>query len=210
MMVFNGRERPLSGDRFGRLPGAEAWERLLREARDDPFRAFDDFLRDIRQTDPELKKACVFISHRQADWERAEDVAKIIEGEGFNCWLDIHDPLLQWATPLAASPGGAVLIAAIIEIALLNSTHVIALHTSESRGSKWIPYELGRAKARSIFSKQAAGWFEDKDLLKTCGEYVYLAVQTFSDDHIRHWLKHSPQSGKIGAKGGLFAKPSWQ
>jgi hypothetical protein len=200
MMRFNGRERRNLPDRYDGLPGVNAWRAMLDAvfAEADPFRAFDKFLRDISQTDPRLAKPCVFISHRQADWQRAEEVAKIVDGEGCDYWLDIHDPLMTWASHHFSGTAGAVVLAAIIEIALLNSTHVIVLHTSKSAGSKWIPYELGRAKSRRIYSSQAAGWFEDEDLPETCGEYVYLAVQTFSDAHIRQWLKYSPPSVKLG------------
>jgi hypothetical protein len=64
-----------------------------------------------------------------------------------------------------------------------------ALHTINSAGSTWIPYELGRAKARKIFSSQAAGWFDPPKILSSgCPEYVYLAHQTFSHQDVEDWL----------------------
>jgi hypothetical protein len=81
-----------------------------------------------------------------------------------------------------------VLIAATIEIALLSCTHVIALHTVDSLKSRWLPYELGRAKARSIMSTQAAGWFESGQDEVTCGDYVQLAVMTRNESEISDWL----------------------
>jgi hypothetical protein len=46
-------------------------------------------------------------------------------------WLDVHDPVLRFAS--AALPPGhpvyVIIVAAIIEIALLNCTHVIAAYT---------------------------------------------------------------------------------
>jgi hypothetical protein len=83
----------------------------------------------------------------------------------------------------------AFLLAAIIEIALLNSTHVMTLHTTNSAGSAWIPYELGRAKARKILSSQAAGWFDPPKILPAgCPEYVRLANQTFSHQDVEDGL----------------------
>jgi hypothetical protein len=157
------------------------------------FDAFDDFLRAIDRTDQNPVKDCVFISHRQKDWKRAEDVAEIVKRTpGYDYWLDIHDPILRWANGRITYMGtvaGAVLLAAIIEMALLNSTHVIALHTIHSAGSAWIPYELGRAKARSIFASNAAGWFDQPTISPSgCPEYVHLAHQTLSDQDIEDWL----------------------
>ncbi len=199
MMKFSWRqaqdqERALP-DRFADLPGATIWRQLLTDtvnAGDNPedlYRAFDRFIRAIDQTDAALAKDCVFISHRRADWQRAEDIAKLVDSKGRDYWLDIHDPTLQWASKQFTGAAAAVLLAAIIELALLNSTHVIALHTTNSRGSVWIPYELGRAKARKIYSSQSAGWFDRPSVSPDkCGEYVYLGHQTFSDQDILDWL----------------------
>jgi hypothetical protein len=199
MMRFDWRERPDLPARYDGLPGVIAWRVLLEAifAQRDPFSAFDNFLFAVDRTDPALTKPCVFISHRQADWRRAEEVARIVDGEGCDYWLDIHDPLVAWASHHFSGAAGAVLLAAIIEIALLNSTHVIALQTSNSAGSKWIPYEFGRAKARRIYSSQAASWFEATISPAACGEYVYLAHQTFSDSDIQGWLRSSRASVKI-------------
>jgi hypothetical protein len=184
--------------RFEGLLGYRAWRDLIEiiansEARDrELFIAFDYFLRAIDLLDRNLVKDCVFISHRQSDWSLAEDVARTVTNTGRDYWLDIHDPTLQWANGRITSLGnvaGAILLAAIIEIALLNSTHVIALHTINSAGSTWIPYELGRAKARKIFSSQAAGWFDPPKILPSgCPEYVHLAHQTFSHQDVEDWL----------------------
>ena len=69
---------------------------------------------------------------------------------GLEYWLDVHDPVLRLAS--AALPPGrpvyAITVAGIIEMALLNCTHVIAAHTpppnTSWRPSQWIPYELAR------------------------------------------------------------------
>jgi hypothetical protein len=184
--------------RFEGLPGYKAWLNLIAiianpEARDrELFDAFDYFLRAIDLVDRNLVKDCVFISHRQSDWSLAEDVSRTVTKTSRDYWLDIHDPTLQWANGRVTSLGsvaGAILLAAIIEIALLNSTHVITLHTNSSAGSAWIPYELGRAKARKIFSSQAAGWFDPPKILPAgCPEYVHLAHQTSSHQDVEDWL----------------------
>ena len=75
-------------------------------------------------------------------------------------WLDVHDPVLRFAS--AALPPGhpvyVIIVAAIIEIALLNCTHVIAAHTppptnTSWRPSQWMSYELrpcSRARGRHL------------------------------------------------------------
>jgi hypothetical protein len=186
-------------ERFEGLPGWQAWKELIEIVADpdtpnrELFNAFDYFLRSVDRIDPNLVKDCVFISHRQKDWRRAEEVAKIVSATGRDYWLDIHDPMLLWINGTKTNIGtsaGAILLAAIIEIALLNSTHVITLHTANSAGSAWIPYELGRAKARRIFSSNAAGWFDHPTILPaTCPEYLHLAHQTLSDQDVEDWLR---------------------
>ena len=114
-----------------------------------------------------LSQPRVFVSHRMADVPYAERIAWLASRKaGLEYWLDVHDPVLRLAS--AALPPGrpvyAITVAAIIEMALLNCTHVIAAHTpppnTSWRPSQWIPYELARAKkAGSVISRQAAGWF---------------------------------------------------
>jgi hypothetical protein len=74
-----------------------------------------------------------------------------------------------------------VLIAAVIEIGLLNASHVIAATTPSSAGSKWIPYEFGRAKDRHVHSIYAASWLEPGMKPTDCGEYIYLAELTATE-----------------------------
>jgi len=71
----------------------------------------------------------------------------------------------------------------------LSCTHAIPTHTQESLGSKWIPYELARAKSRRVISSQAAGWF-DASITKpdSQGEYVVLAEVWRTRAEIDNWL----------------------
>src|ERR1700681_2204705 len=170
------------GLRRAELPGAGPWQGLVeRISRAAPefvegtspayADAFADFLAGIdREPRPPAAArgpehsptCCVFISHRQSDINNALHIAWRATQAGYDYWLDIHDPTLNALNGAAIpSPAKDILLAAAIEIALLSATHVIALHTQYSIGpppmtlSKWIPYELGRAKARQINSNQA-------------------------------------------------------
>jgi TIR domain len=138
----------------------------------------------------------VFVSHRQNDGAIAEQIAWQASEAGKDYWLDMHDAHLQWANQAIPQthPRYALIIAAIIEIALLNCTHVIATHTKNSLGSKWIPYELARAKGRKVISGQAAGWFDPtwfnpgNQSPQSQGEYVVLADILHTRAEVDHWL----------------------
>lgn len=158
-------------------------------------RAFDRFLEQIEAEPlPPPSTSCVFVSHRKDDLNNALHVAWVADQCGYDTWLDAWDLKLRAALggPLP-SPAQEILIAAIIEVALLNATHVVALYTRRSPGSLWIPYELGRAKARSIRSDQAAGWYYPAALAGSRAEYMHLVEATTSDGEIRSWLWRSRQ-----------------
>ena len=195
--------------RFGfTLPGALAWRELvdkLEAGNVDPHLAFDDFMQSlpVLLTLPPPPRCCVFVSYQRRDLSLALKLAKLVTLQGYDYWLDAHDPMLSYVvggSPIG-SPRREILIAAIIEIALLSSTHVIATHTANSKRSRWIPYELGRAKQRSVVSQQTAGWFEPGLTPASCGEYTYLAVETRSRADVVNWLNPSgPRLCSTGAK----------
>jgi hypothetical protein len=192
-------DRPLE-NRYESLPGYGPWRQLVAEISRPPESyggAFDAFLANLdNEPRPDPPTCCLFVSHRRSDVKDALRIASRATLAGYEYWLDIHDPTLIWLNGAAIpSPAKDILLAVAIEIGLLNSTHVIAMHTQHSIGpqhtilSKWIPYELGRAKARRIRSEQAACWFDQQTQPSACGEYVYLVVHTRTDPEIDHWLK---------------------
>ena len=208
-------------DSFDGIVGVERWRALVERAssfagpseRGDASiaGAFADFIAGLDGDSPAAPPTlaphgqhrptcCVFISHRRNDIKDALNIATHATQAGYDYWLDIHDPTLRALGDAdIASPAKDILLAAAIEIALLNSTHVIALHTQHSivsppkTLSKWIPYELGRAKARQISSKQAACWFDQQTKPNDCGEYVYLVHHTYSLGDVDNWLASAPK-----------------
>lgn len=202
-MPFDGSDSPTDlMQRFSfnsvgfEAAGIDAWRTLigllteLGPERSDIvyLQAFDDFLDAVGDpqepaavgpTGHPIPPECrVFVSHQQRDGAYAERIAYLATTHRFDYWLDLHDPALALANRTIAptDPRYGIIIAAIVEIGLLNSTHVIAVHTSNSLASKWVPYEFGRAKARRIRSTQAAGWFEPTLTPLSFGEYVQLAA----------------------------------
>jgi hypothetical protein len=134
----------------------------------------------------------IFISHRQTDYSAALRIAKIASEEGFQFWLDVLDPLITWLPAAVAYPIGSrqyqLLVAVVVEMALLNCSHVIAVMTPNTIGSAWVPYEYGRAKDSSVYSLQAGCWLHP-GVAHAPWEYLLLGVQTWREDEIRGWLR---------------------
>jgi hypothetical protein len=172
--------------------------------------AFDRFLDAVSALPPKVPPDCrVFISHQRKDERRAEYIAYVATTHKFDYWLDVHDPGLALANQSLSpnDPRYGILIAAIIEIGLLNSTHVVAVHTDHSLASKWVPYEFGRAKARRIYSTQAAGWFAPGLSPTSCGEYVQLAsIVRGGKTELDIWFNKQKQ-GRLAA-GQMGCRPS--
>jgi hypothetical protein len=178
-----------------------AWRQLMEQlfSFGGPAVAFTDFLQTMQALPGRPpSQPRVFVSHRMDDVLYAERIAWLASRKaGLEYWLDVHDPVLRLAS--TALPSGhpiyAIAVAAIIEMALLNCTHVIAAHTppppnTSWRPSQWIPYELARAKTRSIISRQAAGWFHPQvHPPESRGEYVLLADLCGSDTDVEQWLQ---------------------
>ncbi len=140
-----------------------------------------------------INRPRIFVSHRRIDVAKAERIAWLADEEGFEFWLDALDFSIQQLVGLAGS--GAIsqrtrslATAAIIEMALLNSTHVVAAMTSKTPGSAWVPYEYGRAKDMGPVSRQAGCWIERGLNLKRLPEYLHLGKKTFSEADIRRWF----------------------
>ena len=164
-------------------------------------RAYHRFLRAIerhddgmRRNDARLGGQSVFISHRQCDEKLATRAACIVQEHGFDYWLDIEDPGLAAISSiegLIPATVKSILIAATIEIGLLNSTHVLALLSKNAAGSQWIPYEYGRAKScwpfqnRKLWSPNAATWVQSS---VSPPEYAFLAHVVRTEQGIRSWL----------------------
>jgi hypothetical protein len=168
------------------INGFEAWAvyvpRLLAECDkfppppgliDDLLAIADEFYAAVDRSFPPSpsRPDCVFVSHQRLDTRRGERVACLVEDHGLDAWLDVHDPTLMHVNASLYGPLRSILIAFIVEMALLNSTHVIALHTTHS------------------VSLQAAGWFEPGQTPQTCGDYVQLAVMTHDEPQVVDWIQ---------------------
>jgi hypothetical protein len=170
------------------IVGLDEWRQLVgatREAEPNELRGvLVDFLDETAQYRRGLRPtARLFISHQRNDKAFAERIAWLARRQSVAYWLDAHDPLLRWANDQNTITGAqlSVLIAGIIEMGLLNCTSVIAVHSTNSPASKWIPYELGRAKLHVPLTDDAAGWFHPDVQGAVAADYFELARKTYGE-----------------------------
>lgn len=193
------RDRPWPNRFPSDTPGWEQWAQLAALDRPPTLLIEQRQRRAVRPRDP-----CLFVSHRQADVAPALRIAYLACQEGFDYWLDILDPSLA-ALPTVGPTGptpqqSAAAIAAIIEMALLNSTHVVAVMTPNTKGSQWVPYEYGRVKEPAPVTLQAACWVAGSLIASTLPEYLYLGVITRTESELRSWLQKERRN--YGGAGG--------
>jgi hypothetical protein len=190
---------PLSARFPDQAIGIDAWKMLVDRlhgirggAPSQLLPVFDQFLQQARSSIPRGSPECrVFVSHRQGqpDTQIAERIAFLASESKLGYWIDVDDPDLRFldTTPIIP-PFRDVLIAAIIEMGLLNSSHVIAAMTQRTAPSKWVPYEIGRAKHDRVYSQYSATWLFPGMQVSDFGEYIHLAEITTNELDIVQWL----------------------
>ncbi|MEM6724453.1 MAG: toll/interleukin-1 receptor domain-containing protein [Bacteroidota bacterium] len=134
-----------------------------------------------------LNKKRVFISHRQKDKTWSLAFAAVLQAHGIDYWLDICDPRLS--NPHKKLP--PIGIANIIEIALINSTHVVALISKNSAGSAWIPYEYGRIKSPNSHIGNVCA-YNCLPSGRSLPEYMQLSKVGYSDMDVVQWIQQTP------------------
>ena len=146
-------------------------------------------LRGVGQIATKLSCPRVFVSHRSADAAEALRIAELAGNAGFYYWVDVLDPALQ---ALGAgsfnSTKQAVAVAIVIELALLNCSHVIAVLTKNTPGSMWGPYEYGRVKLPTVTSIQASAWIDPTWNQPIKPEYLLLGRQHQTETEIINWF----------------------
>ena len=137
---------------------------------------------------------------------QALQVAALAWQEGFDVWLDVLDPDLASLTP--GTHDYALAVACVIEMALLNSTHLLAVLTSHTKGSEWVPYEFGRTKADALVAENTASWRAEPAPPQDLAEYLYLCPVHDDKVEVRGWLQ---QQRALAPKAPVAVRPrpSW-
>ena len=192
--IWRLRERWAHAVDYGEEPvwGPEDEERPLDDqpldVREEVRGHFSVFLERAGRLRPAPRVCRVFVSHQRDDAPLAERIAYLATRRGFEYWLDVHDPALHFAnTAPMPSYVRAVLIAGIIEIALVNCSHVCSVQTPRARHSRWVPYEFGRAKQRRVLSAQAASWFR-WGMFRDRPEYLLLGTCLLTERAVERWF----------------------
>ena len=156
----------------------------------------------------------VFVSHRRIDRNQALRAAELATQEGFYFWLDVLNPQLQGlAYQKMPDRQRALATAIIIEMGLLNCSHVLVILTPDTAGSLWVPYEYGRCERRCGCSRprQAVGIIPTSPPGR--GEYLDLGVDTYNEPQISGWLDReitiwSQSTGRPRAHAATLALPA--
>lgn len=178
----------------GDVIGVAEWERFLQRF---PFPSPADawpFLQDLHRAKlsaPARTCPRVFVSHRHSDAHLALRVAWLAHQEQVEYWLDVIDipKTFGLPNPLVNSFNGILLIAALIEMALINCTHVLAVMTPDTAPSRWVPYEYGRIKDDPPGRLTASCWRHPALPWSDLPEYLHLAPVLSDEAHIRSWLQ---------------------
>ena len=127
-----------------RAIGATEWYALPPEVTDQNGLKW---LRKLQSMSPPSRRCPrLFIAHLASDRLVALKMARIASECGFHFWLDVLDPQL----PMAVD--SMVGTSAVIEMAVLNCTHVISIGSA----SPWMNYAFGRIRTRAAYQWQAA------------------------------------------------------
>lgn len=146
---------------------------------------------DFKPLSPPNDCPRLFISHRQSDNLYALRIAQLAANNGFSYWVDVLDPDLAILTNNSKISPNLIplLTACIIEMALINCTHVIACLTPQTRGSFWLPYEYGRITEIPGLLRKASAWVHPELLLPDdFPEYMFLGEIAATEQAIENWL----------------------
>jgi hypothetical protein len=90
---------------------------------------------------------CVFISHRNVNKDTAAKTAEFLTG---TLGVDVYIDLLDISLARAVEAGDHLGIVRYIEEGIAVSTHLLGIIGPDTRGSWWVPYEIGASRQRRM------------------------------------------------------------
>jgi len=142
----------------------------------------------------------VFVSHRQGDEKNAERIAFLADKHGFEFWIDT----VNLPPPSVVASMSALSIALRIEMALLNSSHLVAAYTDKTSGSTWVPYEYGRVKEPVLQTTHCCSWLHT---IKPYPEWIELNRKWTCEADLEQWFRDEFIDWCNGHPGCPTSKP---
>lgn len=127
------------------------------------------------------QNTCVFISHRLADIEVAKAVANyLLNTVGVNVYFSENDTELQQAV---ATKNDAKIVE-YIDKGIELSSHLIGIISNRTRGSWWVPYEIGAGRQKNVKISQLL-----LDEVEELPSYLKIAEKLLPNiDSLRNWV----------------------
>ncbi len=168
-MSYDSESRQFAGQLVDRFPananGVTPWKMVARSLPTD--------MPQLGRPSQLLVTPRIFVSYKSQDRQYALRLAYLCNQQGFEYWMDVLDPTLTSVNLLSSTQQKSVLIATIIEMALLNSSHVIATITNRTATSQWVAYEFGRVKDQTVVASESGSWIHPTEK-PSVAEYLYL------------------------------------
>lgn len=190
-------DEPFPEDVSGQIEWKEILEWLRNIDESTTADEIDERLAKLRNLEPpQLDCPRLFVSHRSIDAPLALALGRLALQAGFDVWIDVLDPSLAKIVKQPNSVQKAVATALIVEMALLNCSHLLAVMTKDTAGSWWVPYEYGRVKERKTAVSNAAAWLDRTFQFVIPGptgpianpEYLYLGKLLSQASELNRWL----------------------
>lgn len=153
---------------------------------------FEDIVQDITTgkswTESRLKErsqeksSCVFISHRKSDTDAAKAIALYLKYQGVDIYFDEYDRLLS----AAVAAGETKLVVQYIQMGISFSTHLLGVISPDTKGSWWVPFEIGLAWQRDKELSVAYLLLDNVDHLP---EYLQITKNIKDRYELRNWVK---------------------
>jgi hypothetical protein len=125
----------------------------------------------------------VFISHRRTDKPLAMAVAAVLAAQGLHYWFDENDEDTRQAADLGKADDQALVYS--IERGIRHCTQLLGLLSAETRGSWWVPYEIGFSRSQDAHTSYLV--LESIRKMEEIPEYARLAANYWSVDELVRW-----------------------
>lgn len=141
------------------------------------------------------RKKCVFISHRLADLDVAKAIADfLLETVGVNVYFSDYDDNLQRAVEAEDDAQ----IVKYIENGLATSTHLLGVISNRTKGSWWVPFEIGSGRQRKLEIAQQL-----LEEVKELPSYLRITKLLRDRDDLKKWIEREIKTGILWERSHL-------